>query len=376
MLLHEATFDDELIGDAEAKKHSTTSEAIGVGVAMGAKRILLTHFSQRYQKIPSIGSMASLKVQLEDTEEAHEAMEGMEGFEALANTGNQLPVETAQTPTGQLLESLEQGSAQIKEDANYSSNFPSGTKDPFATLNAMTKLSEPSTPSTNDLKIGVAFDYMRVKVGDIIHLEKFTPALRELYKEAEKEELDGKAKKAAGEAPIDINKGVATKDAGKSAANKEPQETEREPGERSKRQEKKMRKRLSKENLKAEAAATDTESVSKPLEADNREEAALLPAASISALEPSHDHEISSDTAPKPHEQPTNPSASEEQPSTSAPSPPKEQSLTGFQSEPSTIRGLTSSPAQRSHKDDGDGEETLVRNVQSEPLMQRIRKLG
>lgn len=35
-----------------AKKHSTTSEAIDVGRRMGARRILLTHFSQRYQKIP------------------------------------------------------------------------------------------------------------------------------------------------------------------------------------------------------------------------------------------------------------------------------------------------------------------------------------
>jgi ribonuclease Z len=52
LLIHEATFDDELIGDAMAKKHSTTSEALQIGKAMGARRILLTHFSQRYQKIP------------------------------------------------------------------------------------------------------------------------------------------------------------------------------------------------------------------------------------------------------------------------------------------------------------------------------------
>jgi ribonuclease Z len=52
LLIHEATFDDELKGDAQAKKHSTTSEALGVGKEMNARRILLTHFSQRYQKIP------------------------------------------------------------------------------------------------------------------------------------------------------------------------------------------------------------------------------------------------------------------------------------------------------------------------------------
>ena len=36
---------------------------------------------------------------------------------------------------------------------------------------------------TYDMKVGVAFEYMRVKVGDIIDLEKFTPALQELYKD-------------------------------------------------------------------------------------------------------------------------------------------------------------------------------------------------
>lgn len=52
LLVHEATFDDELQGDAIAKKHSTTAEALDVGKRMNARRILLTHFSQRYQKIP------------------------------------------------------------------------------------------------------------------------------------------------------------------------------------------------------------------------------------------------------------------------------------------------------------------------------------
>lgn len=56
LLIHEATFDDELSGDAYAKKHSTTTEALNIGRMMRAKRILLTHFSQRYQKIPVMDS--------------------------------------------------------------------------------------------------------------------------------------------------------------------------------------------------------------------------------------------------------------------------------------------------------------------------------
>lgn len=52
LLIHEATFEDELQSDAIAKKHSTSSEALDIGKRMNARRILLTHFSQRYQKIP------------------------------------------------------------------------------------------------------------------------------------------------------------------------------------------------------------------------------------------------------------------------------------------------------------------------------------
>lgn len=52
ILIHEATFEDELADEAVKKKHATTGEAIKVGSEMGAWRILLTHFSQRYPKIP------------------------------------------------------------------------------------------------------------------------------------------------------------------------------------------------------------------------------------------------------------------------------------------------------------------------------------
>lgn len=51
LLIHESTLDDELRGDALAKKHCTMSEALGVAKEMRARRVLLTHFSQRYPKI-------------------------------------------------------------------------------------------------------------------------------------------------------------------------------------------------------------------------------------------------------------------------------------------------------------------------------------
>ena len=71
VLLHEATFDDDTKGDAIAKKHSTISEAIGVGVAMGARRVLLTHFSQRYSKLPSMNDIDRASLKLEDAEDVY-----------------------------------------------------------------------------------------------------------------------------------------------------------------------------------------------------------------------------------------------------------------------------------------------------------------
>lgn len=52
LLIHEATMEDELAGEAVVKMHSTTTQAITVGKSMNAKHILLTHFSQRYAKLP------------------------------------------------------------------------------------------------------------------------------------------------------------------------------------------------------------------------------------------------------------------------------------------------------------------------------------
>ncbi|XP_072225105.1 zinc phosphodiesterase ELAC protein 2 [Leuresthes tenuis] len=53
-LIHEATLEDELEEEAVEKRHSTTSQAIGIGMKMNADFIMLNHFSQRYAKIPLV----------------------------------------------------------------------------------------------------------------------------------------------------------------------------------------------------------------------------------------------------------------------------------------------------------------------------------
>lgn len=54
ILIHEATMEDELIEQANIKMHSTVAQAIEQGRKMNAKYTILTHFSQRYAKLPRL----------------------------------------------------------------------------------------------------------------------------------------------------------------------------------------------------------------------------------------------------------------------------------------------------------------------------------
>eukprot|EP00002_Diphylleia_rotans_P025876 TRINITY_DN5137_c0_g1_i5.p1 TRINITY_DN5137_c0_g1~~TRINITY_DN5137_c0_g1_i5.p1 ORF type:complete len:186 (+),score=32.38 TRINITY_DN5137_c0_g1_i5:940-1497(+) len=54
VLIHDSTFEDDRTEEAYRKNHSTVSQAIDVGRRMGVQYTILTHFSQRYPKIPII----------------------------------------------------------------------------------------------------------------------------------------------------------------------------------------------------------------------------------------------------------------------------------------------------------------------------------
>jgi len=51
-----------MLADAEEKRHSTTTEAINSSKAMGAKFLMMTHFSQRYPKIPIFEDSDNLSI--------------------------------------------------------------------------------------------------------------------------------------------------------------------------------------------------------------------------------------------------------------------------------------------------------------------------
>ncbi len=146
LLIHESTFDDELRGDAIAKKHCTMSEAIDVGRRMGARRIVLTHFSQRYQKIPVF----------ED-----------ENFERALG-----PAAVGEGKGGS-------GGGDGKEADTPAATISDNAED--ADVNAANK--EKAGEKKHDEVILVGFDYMRVRLGDFRKAQAFLPALQKLFED-------------------------------------------------------------------------------------------------------------------------------------------------------------------------------------------------
>lgn len=178
--IHEATFDDELRVDAEAKNHSTTSEALSVAQAMGAKACILTHFSQRYQKLPVLehgngngdgeGKDVSQDLPMVDAvndEVSANPEDAMDG--PLEDAAATFPDQLTSNGAGQ---QYDLPSKRASKGRGSTDSGPAAVKLKLA----------------SDMKVAVAFDYMRVKVGEIGQMEKFTPALLKLFAEEDKSE--------------------------------------------------------------------------------------------------------------------------------------------------------------------------------------------
>ena len=64
LLIHEATFEASMVEEAKQKKHCTITEAIDVGSKMKASHVMLTHFSQRYPKLPPLAQTVAMAFDL------------------------------------------------------------------------------------------------------------------------------------------------------------------------------------------------------------------------------------------------------------------------------------------------------------------------
>ena len=56
ILIHEVTFEDEMLAQAEVMRHSTIEGAVGIARDMDAADVILTHLSQRYPRLIIVGS--------------------------------------------------------------------------------------------------------------------------------------------------------------------------------------------------------------------------------------------------------------------------------------------------------------------------------
>jgi ribonuclease Z len=174
VLIHEATFDDELQGDARAKKHSTTSEALGIGAQMDAKAVVLTHFSQRYQKIPVLQAVT-------DGEPEDPFLNTKITAEEANNEDD-----TEIDPTIENADNMDIHPTIRAAPTSEAPKVPTLQHHASSTLHENERIIK---IRNRDMKVAIAFDYMRVKIGDIIQLEKFNEALNELLVKDKDEDM-------------------------------------------------------------------------------------------------------------------------------------------------------------------------------------------
>ncbi|THG96498.1 hypothetical protein EW026_g5342 [Hermanssonia centrifuga] len=140
LLIHEATMGDEEEEMAQAKAHSTFSQAVDIGRRMKAENILLTHFSARYPKMP-------------------------------------------------------QSEVAISEDKVYSV-LEDRASAPPADLSATEQsllINDPSKPV-----LALAFDHARIRIGEMRKLRAYLPAIEQTFAEtAEKEDEEINPKKGS-----------------------------------------------------------------------------------------------------------------------------------------------------------------------------------
>ncbi|KXG49242.1 uncharacterized protein PGRI_031120 [Penicillium griseofulvum] len=154
VLIHEATFQPDMVGSAKAKRHSTSAEAIEVGRRMQARAVLLTHFSQRYQKTAYVEKRNPGKFQSSRDSAAKEPADA------------DIPFDDPQD------QAVDSNDAPLSDDINM------GLSQRFGVYTG---------------PVAGAMDFMRVKVGDFALAQAYAPALEkftELLERAANEEAE------------------------------------------------------------------------------------------------------------------------------------------------------------------------------------------
>lgn len=184
VLIHEATFQDDMAVAAIAKKHSTTSEALEVGRMMQARTVVLTHFSQRYQKVAHVDHGAG------------------------AGTAKPEP-EPKPAP-------------MTRVDLDVPDDEPEPAPEPVPSTLTVTPAENENKPPLQ-APVTAAFDYMRIRVGDIPIAQAFAPAIEKLFDILERASaVEANKQKKIREAADALAKEKKQKQKKKGAAGTEP----------------------------------------------------------------------------------------------------------------------------------------------------------
>mmetsp|Transcript_19884 Transcript_19884/g.41926 ORF Transcript_19884/g.41926 Transcript_19884/m.41926 type:complete len:939 (+) Transcript_19884:151-2967(+) len=137
VLIHEATFADGMEADAMVKRHCTVGEALHVAKEMNAKTIILTHFSQRYPKIPVLGDTDDKQANntlptsavIDSSPPSPHDMKIIHAFDFMTITPSNIPVASKLTPAVQLLypdesEDTKENKATEMSDARAALEIP------------------------------------------------------------------------------------------------------------------------------------------------------------------------------------------------------------------------------------------------------------
>ncbi|KAJ5490796.1 hypothetical protein N7539_002363 [Penicillium diatomitis] len=171
LLIHEATFQNDMVGSALAKRHSTAAEALEVGRRMGARSIFLTHFSQRYQKIALVDQNAGTCKH--DSATASSPAEKTVVVPGPAKEANDpdIPFDEPEENQASL-----QSAAHLLDDIHFPLPHRPG-------------LPRSDLVPGRDIPIAAAMDYMRVKVGDLALAQAYAPAVERLVELLERDVL-------------------------------------------------------------------------------------------------------------------------------------------------------------------------------------------
>ncbi|OAX79174.1 hypothetical protein ACJ72_06509, partial [Emergomyces africanus] len=200
VLIHEATFEDDMLQDAMAKRHSTCGEALGVAKRMRARNVILTHFSQRYTHKPTIPRLkiwASSNLYSASRSPSHPR----------SRSGSVSPPRS-RSPHRTTAWRANNNAPDVPISEDDIHNLDNGRRGGYNDYDSDGPLTGAPTPDMMQLDDGVpvpvvvAFDLMRVRVGDMLCAQRYVPVLNRYYNyklvtAMEKEEMRAMAAETA-----------------------------------------------------------------------------------------------------------------------------------------------------------------------------------